>query len=40
MKTSPEFKSTFLLGGDLEINRMGFGELQYLRNTCNIGFNS
>jgi aryl-alcohol dehydrogenase-like predicted oxidoreductase len=28
MKTTPEFKSTFLLGGDLEINRMGFGAMR------------
>jgi aryl-alcohol dehydrogenase-like predicted oxidoreductase len=28
MKTSSEFKSRFLLGGDLEINRMGYGAMR------------
>lgn len=28
MKTSSGFKSTFLLGGDLEINRMGYGAMR------------
>lgn len=28
MKISSEFKSTFLLGGDLEINRMGYGAMR------------
>ncbi|WP_316825476.1 aldo/keto reductase [Pedobacter miscanthi] len=28
MKTLSEFKSTFLLGGDLEINRMGYGAMR------------
>lgn len=28
MKTSPAFTSTFLLGGDLEINRMGYGAMR------------
>jgi aryl-alcohol dehydrogenase-like predicted oxidoreductase len=28
MKTSSEFKSTFLLGGDLQINRMGYGAMR------------
>lgn len=28
MKTSSEFKSTFLLGGDLKINRMGYGAMR------------